>query len=106
MAVNQVLQGFFTVFSLATQRSWKNADDEWSSKTEWHRVVLHTHPPLANFSLMGAERSAKKIRFHVTYIFLYFALGCLRLFSLTSRKALTYGELAIMGLCGAEIYEQ
>jgi single-stranded DNA-binding protein len=28
------------VFSLATQRSWKNADDEWSSKTEWHRVVL------------------------------------------------------------------
>ena len=30
----------FTVFSLATQRSWKNADDEWCSKTEWHRVVL------------------------------------------------------------------
>jgi single-strand DNA-binding protein len=30
----------FTVFSLATQRWWKNADDEWSSKTEWHRVVL------------------------------------------------------------------
>jgi len=30
----------FTVFSLATQRSWKNADDEWSSKTEWHRVVV------------------------------------------------------------------
>jgi single stranded DNA-binding protein len=30
----------FTVFSLATQRSWKNADDEWSSKTEWHRIVL------------------------------------------------------------------
>ena len=30
----------FTVFSLATQRSWKNVDDEWSSKTEWHRVVV------------------------------------------------------------------
>jgi len=30
----------FTAFSLATQRYWKNADDEWSSKTEWHRVVL------------------------------------------------------------------
>ena len=29
----------FTVFSLATQHSSKNADDEWSSKTEWHRVV-------------------------------------------------------------------
>jgi hypothetical protein len=30
----------FTVFSVATQRSWKNADDEWSSKTEWHRVAI------------------------------------------------------------------
>src|SRR6516225_9104379 len=30
----------FTVFSLATQHSWKNANDEWSSKTEWHRVVV------------------------------------------------------------------
>ena len=29
----------FTVLSVATQRSWKNADDEWASKTEWHRVV-------------------------------------------------------------------
>jgi len=29
----------FTVFSVATQRSWKNAHDEWASKTEWHRVV-------------------------------------------------------------------
>jgi single-strand DNA-binding protein len=30
----------FTVLSVATQRSWKNADDQWSSKTEWHRVVV------------------------------------------------------------------
>jgi single stranded DNA-binding protein len=30
----------FTVLSVATQRSSKNADDEWSSKTEWHRIVL------------------------------------------------------------------
>ena len=29
----------FTVLSVATQRSWKNAQDEWCSKTEWHRVV-------------------------------------------------------------------
>ena len=28
----------FTVLSVATQRSWKNADDEWSSKTEWGRT--------------------------------------------------------------------
>jgi single-stranded DNA-binding protein len=30
----------FTVFSVATQRSWKNAQDEWSSKTEWHRICI------------------------------------------------------------------
>jgi single-stranded DNA-binding protein len=29
----------FTVLSVATQRSWKNADDKWSSKVEWHRGV-------------------------------------------------------------------
>jgi single stranded DNA-binding protein len=27
-----------TVLSVVTQRSWKNADDEWASKTEWHHV--------------------------------------------------------------------
>jgi hypothetical protein len=26
----------FTVLSVATQRSWKNTDDGWASKTEWH----------------------------------------------------------------------
>jgi single-strand DNA-binding protein len=30
----------FTVLSVATQRSWKNAEDEWVSKTEWHRVAV------------------------------------------------------------------
>ena len=30
----------FTVLSVATQRSWKNAEDEWASKTEWHRVCV------------------------------------------------------------------
>jgi single-strand DNA-binding protein len=30
----------FTVLSVATQRSWKNAQDEWASKTEWHRVCI------------------------------------------------------------------
>ena len=29
----------YAVLSLATQRSWKGADEEWHSKTEWHRVV-------------------------------------------------------------------
>src|SRR4030088_2507078 len=33
----------FTVLSVATQRSWKNADDEWNSKTDCDRgVVLRT----------------------------------------------------------------
>jgi hypothetical protein len=30
----------FTVLSVATQRSWKNAEEEWVSKTEWHRVAI------------------------------------------------------------------
>ena len=29
----------FTVLSIATQRSWKDTQEEWHSKTEWHRVV-------------------------------------------------------------------
>ena len=29
----------YTVLSVATQRSWKDTQDEWHSKTEWHRVV-------------------------------------------------------------------
>jgi single stranded DNA-binding protein len=29
----------YTVFSLATKRAWKGADDQWHSKTEWHRVI-------------------------------------------------------------------
>jgi single-strand DNA-binding protein len=29
----------YTVFSLATKRAWKGADEEWHSKTEWHRVI-------------------------------------------------------------------
>ncbi len=29
----------FTVLPVAAQRSWKNAEDERASKTEWHRVV-------------------------------------------------------------------
>jgi len=29
----------FTLLSVATKRSWKNAQGEWQSKTDWHRVV-------------------------------------------------------------------
>jgi single-strand DNA-binding protein len=27
------------VLSVATQQSWKDSNDEWKSRTEWHRVV-------------------------------------------------------------------
>ena len=29
----------FTVLSVATRRAWKNAQGEWESRTDWHRVV-------------------------------------------------------------------
>lgn len=29
----------FTVLSVATRRSWKNAEGEWESATDWHRVA-------------------------------------------------------------------
>jgi single-strand DNA-binding protein len=29
----------FTAFSVATQRSWKNSEGAWESRTEWHRRV-------------------------------------------------------------------
>jgi single-stranded DNA-binding protein len=41
----------FTVLSVATQRSWKNIEDEWASKTEWHRISLGSKKswPLVNY---------------------------------------------------------
>ena len=32
-------EAIYTVFSVATQRSWKNADGAWQNRTEWHRIV-------------------------------------------------------------------
>lgn len=29
----------FTLLSVATRRSWKNAEGEWQSRTDWHRVL-------------------------------------------------------------------
>src|SRR5262245_29771651 len=29
----------YAVLSLATQRSWKGADEQWHSETDWHRIV-------------------------------------------------------------------
>jgi single-strand DNA-binding protein len=47
----------FTVFSVATQRSWKNAQDEWTSKTEWHRVAIF-RPRLAEYVLANVKKGA------------------------------------------------
>jgi single-strand DNA-binding protein len=29
----------FTLLSIATQQSWKDSNDEWQARTEWHRVM-------------------------------------------------------------------
>ena len=47
----------FTVFSVATQRSWKNAQGEWRSKTEWHRVCVF-RPRLAERVAASIEKGA------------------------------------------------
>jgi single stranded DNA-binding protein len=47
----------FTMMSVATQRSWKNADDEWSSKVEWHRISIF-RPRLAEFIATKIKKGA------------------------------------------------
>ena len=47
----------FTVLSVATQRSWKNAEDEWVSKVEWHRVAIF-RPRLAEAVLNNIKKGA------------------------------------------------
>lgn len=47
----------FTVLSVATQRSWKNAEDEWVSKVEWHRVSIF-RPRLAEHVAAAIKKGA------------------------------------------------
>jgi single-strand DNA-binding protein len=47
----------FTVLSIATQRWWKNAEDEWVSRVEWHRVVIF-RPRLAEAVLTNVKKGA------------------------------------------------
>ena len=47
----------FTVLSVATQRSWKNAEDEWVSKTEWHRIAIF-RPRLAEHVLAAIQKGS------------------------------------------------
>ena len=47
----------FTVLSVATQRAWRNAEDEWVSKVEWHRVAIF-RPRLAEAVLNNIKKGA------------------------------------------------
>jgi len=47
----------FTVLSVATQRSWKNAEDEWVSKTEWHRICVF-RPRLAEYVVTSIHKGS------------------------------------------------
>jgi single-strand DNA-binding protein len=47
----------FTVLSVATRRSWKNAEDEWASKTEWHRISIF-RPRLAEYVLENVKKGS------------------------------------------------
>ena len=47
----------FTVLYVATQRSWKNTEDEWVSKTEWHRISIF-RPRLAEYVLTAIKKGA------------------------------------------------
>lgn len=47
----------FTVLSLATQTSWRNSEDEWASKTEWHRVAIF-RPRLAEHVLHTIKKGS------------------------------------------------
>jgi len=47
----------FTILSVATQRCWKNAQDEWSSKTEWHRICVF-RPRLAEYVATAVKKGA------------------------------------------------
>jgi hypothetical protein len=47
----------FTVLSVATQRSWKNAEDEWVSKVEWHRIAIASSNKHMEDSLSCCQRT-------------------------------------------------
>jgi single-strand DNA-binding protein len=44
----------YTVFSVATQRSWKDAKGEWQKRTDWHRVVAWSR--LGKLAIAGLHR--------------------------------------------------
>src|SRR2546427_10535085 len=51
----------FTVLSVAAQRPWKNTDDEWASKTEWHRVCVF-RPPVPQCLATAITKGSHRLR--------------------------------------------
>ncbi len=49
-----------TTVSVATKESWKDADGQWQSRTEWHRVV--TFGKLAEYARTLAKGSHLMVR--------------------------------------------
>ena len=49
--------GAFTVLSVATQRSCRNPQDQWTSKTEWHRVCIF-RPQLSEYVLQNIKKGS------------------------------------------------
>jgi single-strand DNA-binding protein len=47
----------FTVLSVAAQRAWKNAQHEWVSKTEWHRIAIF-QPRLAEYVMQPVRNGS------------------------------------------------
>ena len=47
----------FTALSVATQRSWKNAEEEWVSKVEWHRIAIF-RPRLGEYVTTASKKGS------------------------------------------------
>jgi len=52
----------YAVLSLATQRSWKGADEEWHSKTEWHRLERPRRVCSDDLTVQRSVRHCRKLR--------------------------------------------
>ncbi len=46
----------FTLLSVATRRSWKDAQGDWKSRTDWHRVVCFNRVNDAAATLRRGDR--------------------------------------------------
>ena len=44
------------VFQMATQRSWKNKDGKYESRTEWHNIVVYSGLTKFAANLLKGER--------------------------------------------------